>query len=63
MSLKDKREKSYSPPTLTDLTPEQAIKIVADRKHCSKEKAAEFLKSLRKQAHSDPTDQKRERSA
>jgi len=57
------KKKLYSPPTLTELTPELVIKLVADRKHCSEEEAAEFLKALRKQAQSRPTDQRRERSA
>jgi hypothetical protein len=63
MSSKDKKKKYYYPPTLTELTREPAIKLVADRKHCSEEEAAEFLKSFRKQAQSNPTNQKRERSS
>jgi hypothetical protein len=39
----------YSPPAVTKLTPDQAKKLVADRKNCSEEEAAEFLESLRQQ--------------
>ena len=63
MSSKDKKKKLYSPPALTDLTREQAIKLVAKRKRCSEEDAADFLKSLRKQQQNDATNQKRKRSA
>ncbi|MGB8061604.1 MAG: hypothetical protein WCF26_06905 [Candidatus Sulfotelmatobacter sp.] len=41
------KKKLYSPPALRNLTPEQAKKIIADRKNCSEEEAAEFLESLR----------------
>ena len=60
---KDHKKKPYSPPALTELTQEQAIKLVAKRKNCSEEEAAEFLESLRKQPPNDATDQKRKRSA
>ena len=63
MSSKDKKKRLYSPPTLTDLTREQAITLVAKRKRCSDEEAAEFLKSLRKQQQTDATNQERKRSA
>lgn len=63
MDSKDNKKKPYSSPTLTELTREQAIKLVADRKHCSEEEAVEFLDSLRKQKQSDARDQKRDRSA
>jgi len=59
---KDKNKKPYSTPTLSKLTPEQAKKVVADRKKCSEEEGAELLKSLRKQPPNDATDQKRKRS-
>jgi hypothetical protein len=52
---------SYSPPTLRQLTPEQAKKLVADCKHCSEEEAAEFLESLRRQEQQK--EEKRKRSA
>lgn len=42
-------KKRYSPPALRNLTPEQAMKIIADGKNCSEEEAAEFLKSLQRQ--------------
>jgi hypothetical protein len=41
------KKKPYSPPALRNLTPEQAKKIIADRKNCSEEEAGEFLESLR----------------
>lgn len=63
MSSKDKKKKLYSSPTLTDLTREQTIKFVANRKNCSAEQAAQFLKSLREQQRDDATDQERKRSA
>lgn len=63
MDSKDNKKKPYSSPTLTELTREQAIKLVADRKHCSEEEAVEFLDSLRKQKQSDARDQERDRSA
>jgi hypothetical protein len=43
MESKDPRKKPYSPPTLTKLTPEQAKTLLADRKNCSEEEAADFL--------------------
>ena len=64
MESKDQKKKTYSPPTLTKLTPEQARKLVADRKHCSEEEAAiAFLKSLSRKPTNDATDQQRKRSA
>jgi len=57
------KKKPYSPPAVTKLTPEQAKQLVADRKNCSEEEAAEFLQSLRKQQQNDSTDQQRRRSA
>jgi hypothetical protein len=56
------KKKPYSTPTLTKLTPEQAKKLVVDRKKYSEEEAAELLKSLRKQPPNDATDQKRKHS-
>jgi hypothetical protein len=35
MESEDQRKKPYSPPTLTKLTPEDAMKLVADRKNCA----------------------------
>ena len=43
------QKRPYFPPTLRKLTPEQAKRLIADRKNCSEEEAAEFLKSLRRQ--------------
>ena len=53
------KKKSYSPPTLTELTREQAIKLVAQFKNCSEEEAAESLRALGKQP---PNDERRRRS-
>jgi AmiR/NasT family two-component response regulator len=63
MESQDKKKKPYSPPTLTKLTPEQAKKLVADRKNCSEEEAADFLNSLLRQKPNNAMDQKRKRSA
>jgi hypothetical protein len=63
MQSQDKKKKPYSPPTLTKLTPEQAKKLVADRKNCSEEEAADFLNSLLRQKPNNAMDQKRKRSA
>jgi AmiR/NasT family two-component response regulator len=63
MESQDKKKKPYSPPTLTKLTPEQAKKLVADRKNCSEEEAADFLNSLLRQQPNNAMDQKRKRSA
>ena len=57
------KKKTYSTPTLRKLTRDQAIDVVKDRKHCSGEEAAEFLKSFRQQPPSEATDRKRKRSA
>jgi hypothetical protein len=57
------QKKPYLPPALTELTREQAIKLIAERKHSSEEVAAEFLKSHHKQPPRNRTDQERKRSA
>jgi hypothetical protein len=67
------KKKSYSSPTIRELTPEQAKKIVADRKGCSEEEAADFLESLqrlqqqndqkRNDPPNDPKERERKRSA
>jgi len=57
------KEKLYTSPILKELTQEQAKKLVADRKHCNEEEAAEFLKFLRKRQQNDATGQQRKRSA
>jgi len=67
------KKEPYSPPALRNLTPEQAKKIIADRKNCSEEEAAEFFESLRhrrepnSEKQNDPRDdakgQKSRRSA
>jgi hypothetical protein len=63
MESEDQKKKPYSPPTFTKLTPEQARKLVADRKSCSKEEAADFFNSLLRQHPNNATDRKRKRSA
>ena len=55
------KEKLYTSPILKELTQEQAKKLVADRKHCNEEEAAEFLKFLRKRKQNDATGQQRKR--
>ena len=56
MESQDRKKKLYSAPSLTKLTPEQARKLVANRRDCSEEEAADFLKSLRHQPLHDATD-------
>ena len=63
MESQDRKKKLYSAPSLTKLTLEQARKLVADRRNCSEEEAADFLKSLRQLPLHDATDQQRKRSA
>jgi metal-dependent hydrolase (beta-lactamase superfamily II) len=63
MDFHSMKKKLYTPPILKELTEEQTKKLVADRKHCTEEEAAEFLKSLRKRQQNDATDQQRKRSA
>ena len=43
------KKKPYSSPTIRELTPEQARKLIADRKNCSEEEAAESMESLKRQ--------------
>lgn len=56
-------KKVYKAPILTELTKEQAKKLVASRKNCTEEEAAKILKRLRIQLPNDSKDQKRKRSA
>jgi len=64
MESKDPRKEPYSPPTLTTLTPEQAETLLADRKNCSEEKAADLLEiPPDNENQNTATDQKRKRSA
>jgi hypothetical protein len=60
---KKEKKKLYTPPILRELTQGQAEKLVADRKNCSEDQAAEFLKRLRKQPPNDATDRQGRRSA
>jgi hypothetical protein len=68
------KKKPFSPPALIELTREQAIKLLTERKKWSEEEAAEFLDSFRaprrqtekkqdRQQPNNATDQKRKRSA
>ena len=43
MESKAPKKKPYSPPTLAKLTPEQAKKLVADRRNYSEEEADDLL--------------------
>ena len=64
MKSQEKKKKPYSAPTLKELNPEQAKKLVAERKLCSeKEAAIAFLNGLSRQQPSEAKDQKRKRSA
>jgi hypothetical protein len=62
-------KKSYSPPTVTKLTPEQARQFVKGRTNCSDQEAADFLESMRReqqqneQQQNDAKDEKRKGSA
>jgi len=56
-------KKPYSSPAMTELTREQAIKLIAERRNCSDEEAAQFLKSLHKQTPGNRVDQERKRPA
>jgi hypothetical protein len=62
MESEDQKTKPYSPPTFIKLTPEQAKKLVADRKNCGEE-AFDFFDSLLRQQPNNATDQKRKRFA
>jgi hypothetical protein len=68
------KKKPFSPPALIELTREQAIKLLTERKKWSEEEAAEFLDSFRaprrqtekkqdRQQPNNATDEKRKRSA
>ena len=52
------KKKPYSPLTVKTLTPEQARKVIADRKNCTEEEAAEFLR-FASNDNSNRNDQKR----
>jgi hypothetical protein len=45
------KKRPYSPPALTNLTLQQAKKIIADGRNCTEEEAAELLESVRQQQH------------
>jgi hypothetical protein len=42
-------KKTYSPPTATKRTPEEAINLVMDRLKCTEQEANDLLDSLRKE--------------
>jgi hypothetical protein len=46
MESNDPKEKPYSPPTLTKLTPERAKKLLADCKNCGEEETVDLLGTL-----------------
>lgn len=46
---REPRKKSYSPPTVSKLTEDEAKKFVADRTNCSDEEAQDVLESLREE--------------
>jgi hypothetical protein len=62
MESEDPKKMPYSPPTFVKLTPEQAKKLVADRKNCGEE-ASDFFDSLSLQQPNNAPDQTRKRSA
>jgi hypothetical protein len=59
----ESKKKPYPPPAWTEVTREQAIKIVVEHKNWSEEEAAEFLDSMRKQPPPNNADEKRKRAA
>jgi hypothetical protein len=63
MESEDQKKRPYSPPSFIKSTPEQAKKLVADRKRCSEGEASDFFDSFSLQQLNDATDQKRKRSA
>jgi hypothetical protein len=63
MKPEDPKKKPYFPPALKEITREQAIKLVMERKNCSEEEAARFVDSLKEEMQNDDTDQERKRSA
>ena len=54
-------KKPYFPPSLTLITREQAIKIVAQRNNCGEEDAVNFLESLRHQEYRNEEIRKEQR--
>ncbi len=64
MESKAPKKKPYSPPKLAKLTPEQAKQLVADRRNCNEEEAADLLEMPPDNGNQNTaTDQKRKRSA
>jgi len=64
MESRDQRKKPYFPPTLKQLTREQAKKLVAVRKNCSEEEAADLLEIPPDNGNQNTVaDQKQKRSA
>jgi hypothetical protein len=45
----ESQKKPYSPPTVKELTLEQARAFVTERANCSDQEAADWLKSLRQE--------------
>jgi hypothetical protein len=64
MESRDQKKKPYFPPTLKQLTREQAKKLVAVRKNCSEEDASDLFEIPPDNGNQNTaTDQKRKRSA
>jgi hypothetical protein len=57
----DNKKKPYFPPALTQVTRQQAIKLVAHRNNCGEEDAVNFLESLRRQEYRNDEIQKEQR--
>jgi len=57
------KKKPYSPPGLTELTREQAIKMLVKRRNWTAEEAADFLDSLRRPKQQEGKEKDRKRSA
>jgi hypothetical protein len=60
--FQDDAEKAIFPSHPDRTNSRTSWKLIADRKNCSEEEAAEFLKSLRKRQRSNATDQELKRS-
>jgi hypothetical protein len=64
MESRDQRKEPYFPPTLKQLTREQAKKLLAVRKNCSEEEAGDLLETPPDNGNQNTvTDQKQKRSA
>lgn len=59
----ESQDRKYSSPRLKELTRQQAIKVVAQRKNCSEEQAAKFVDGLRGPLREQERNTDRKRSA